>query len=161
MAGKIEFERAAQKELEKLDKTVVRRILKFLYQRVGKLDDPRRIGERLQGPLSEFWKYRVGAYRIICSLENNRLVVLVLSIGHRREVYKRWLEQHSIRVYPCESVARKFHSSLSRDLRHRRGRQRGRQRNYFAAALRNRRIQGTLRAVDDFGDDVHRIELRV
>jgi mRNA interferase RelE/StbE len=89
MAWKIEFERAAQRELDKLDKPVARRILKFLYQRVGKLDDPRKIGEKLQGTLSEFWKYRVGDYRLICSLENDRLVVLVLRIGHRREDYKR------------------------------------------------------------------------
>jgi mRNA interferase RelE/StbE len=89
MAWKIEFERAAQKELDKLDKPVARRILKFLYQRVGKLDDPRKIGQRLQGTLSQFWKYRVGDYRLICSLENDRLVVLVLRIGHRREVYRR------------------------------------------------------------------------
>ena len=89
MAWKIEFERSAQKELDKLDRPVARRILKFLYQRVGKLDDPRKIGERLQGTLSEFWRYRVGDYRLICSLENQRLVVLVLRIGHRREVYKR------------------------------------------------------------------------
>ena len=89
MAWKIEFERAAQKELEKLDKPVARRILRFLYQRVAKLDNPRKIGERLQGTLSEFWRYRVGDYRVICSLENDRLAVLVLRIGHRREVYKR------------------------------------------------------------------------
>ena len=89
MAWKIEFERAAQKELDKLDKPVARRILRFLNQRVGKLDDPRQIGERLKGTLSEFWKYRVGDYRLICSLENDRLVVLVLRIAHRREVYTR------------------------------------------------------------------------
>jgi mRNA interferase RelE/StbE len=89
MAWKIEFDRAALKELDKLDKPVARRILKFLNDRVGKLDDPRKIGARLQGTLSEFWKYRVGDYRLICSLENNRLVVLVLRIGHRREVYKQ------------------------------------------------------------------------
>ncbi len=89
MYSKIEFEPVAQKELDKLDKSVARRILKFLYHRVGKLDDPRNIGERLQGTLSEFWKYRVGDYRLICSLENYRLVVLVLRVGHRREVYKR------------------------------------------------------------------------
>ena len=89
MAWMIEFERAAQRELEKLHRPVARRILKFLYQRVGKLDDPRKIGERLQGTLSEFWRYRVGDYRVICSLEHDRLVVLVLRIGHRREIYKR------------------------------------------------------------------------
>ena len=86
---KIEFDPAAQKELDKLDKPISRRILKFLHQRVAKLDDPRQIGERLTGTLSDFWKYRVGDYRIICSLEHDRLVVLVLRIGHRREVYKR------------------------------------------------------------------------
>ena len=89
MAWKIEFERAAQKELEKLDKPIARRILTFLHQRVGKLDDPRKIGQRLQGTLSEFWRYRVGDYRLICSLQNDRFVVLVLRIGHRRDVYSR------------------------------------------------------------------------
>jgi len=85
----IEFDPAAQKELNRLDKTVARRISKFLYERVGRLDDPRKIGERLQGTLSEFWRYRVGDYRIICSLEHERLLILVLRIGHRREIYKR------------------------------------------------------------------------
>jgi mRNA interferase RelE/StbE len=89
MAWTIEFEPAALKELEKLDKPVYRRIMKFLNERVRKLDDPRQIGARLQGTLSEFWKYRVGDYRLICSLEHGRLVVLVLRIGHRREVYNR------------------------------------------------------------------------
>jgi mRNA interferase RelE/StbE len=86
---KIEFDPAAQKELDSLDKLIARRISKFLQERVAKLDDPHRIGERLKGTLSEFWKYRVGDYRLICSLENNRLVVLVLRIGHRKEVYSR------------------------------------------------------------------------
>ena len=88
MAWKIDFDPAALKELAKLDKPVERRILKFLRERVGKLDDPRQIGTRLQGSLSGFWKYRVGDYRVICSLEHDRLVVLVLRIGHRREIYK-------------------------------------------------------------------------
>lgn len=85
----IEFEPAAQRELDKLDKPVARRILKFLYERIGKLDNPQQIGEKLQGTLSQFWKYRVGDYRLICSLEHDRLVVLVLRVGHRREIYSR------------------------------------------------------------------------
>jgi mRNA interferase RelE/StbE len=60
MAWQIDFDPAAQRKLNKLDKPIRRRILKFLYERVGKTDDPRRIGHRLQGTLSEFWKYRVG-----------------------------------------------------------------------------------------------------
>jgi mRNA interferase RelE/StbE len=86
---KIEFDPAAQREFDRLDKTVARRIFKFLYERVGRLDNPRKIGERLQGTLSEFWKYRVGDYRLICTLEDDRLLVLVLRIGHRREIYRR------------------------------------------------------------------------
>jgi mRNA interferase RelE/StbE len=86
MAWKIEFDPAALKELSKLDKPVEQRILKFLRERIARLDDPRQIGTSLQGTLSGFWKYRVGDYRLICSLENDRLVVLVLRIGHRAEV---------------------------------------------------------------------------
>jgi mRNA interferase RelE/StbE len=89
MAWKVDLSPTALKQLGKLDKSVSRRILNFLRERVEKLDDPRQIGQRLQGTLSEFWKYRVGDYRLICSLEDDRLVVLVLRIGHRREVYKR------------------------------------------------------------------------
>jgi mRNA interferase RelE/StbE len=89
MAWKIEFDPAALKELSKLDKPVEQRILRFLRERVARLDDPRQIGASLEGALSGLWKYRVGDYRIICSLEDARLVVLVLRIGHRREVYKR------------------------------------------------------------------------
>ncbi len=89
MAWKLELSPRAQRQLDELDKTDARRISKFLFERVGKLDDPRKIGERLQGTLSEFWRYRVGDYRIICSLEHDRLVVLVLRIGHRREIYNR------------------------------------------------------------------------
>lgn len=58
--------------LSKLDKSVSRRILKFLHERIEKLDDPRTIGGKLQGALSEFWKYRVGDYRLICSLGHDR-----------------------------------------------------------------------------------------
>jgi mRNA interferase RelE/StbE len=79
----------ARRRNSTLDKPVARRISKFLYERVAQLDDPRQIGERLKGPLSEIWKYRVGDYRLICSLEHVRLVVLVLRIGHRREIYSR------------------------------------------------------------------------
>jgi len=89
MAWRVELSSNASKQLNKLDKPIANRILRFLRERVEKLDDPRAIGGKLQGTLSEFWKYRVGDYRLICSLENERLVVLVLRIGHRREVYRQ------------------------------------------------------------------------
>ena len=89
MAWKIEFDPTARRELEKLDKSVSDRILKFLHQRVAALDDPRKIGERLPGTLKQFWKYRVGNYRLVCSIKDDRLVVIVLRVGHRREIYHR------------------------------------------------------------------------
>jgi mRNA interferase RelE/StbE len=89
MAWAIKFDAAAERELNKLDPAIARRILKFLLERVAKLDDPRRLGERLKGKLHHLWKYRVGDYRILCSFKEEILVVLVLEIGHRREVYKR------------------------------------------------------------------------
>jgi len=89
MAWKVDLTPTALKQLAKLDKPVATRILGFLRERVEKLDDPRQVGARLQGAWSGLWKYRVGDYRIICSIESARLVVLVLRVGHRREIYKR------------------------------------------------------------------------
>ena len=89
MAWQIEFDPTARREFEKLDKAVSARILRFLHERVSVLDNPRKIGERLQGPLRQFWKYRVGNYRLICSINDGRLVVIVVHVGHRREVYDR------------------------------------------------------------------------
>ena len=79
----------SQRELGKLDASQAKRILKFLHQRVARLDDPRSIGEALHGSrLGEFWKYRVGDYRLICKIEDDRLIVLVLRVGHRKEIYR-------------------------------------------------------------------------
>jgi len=89
MVWKVELDPAAERELDKLDPQMARRILTFLHGRVAVLDDPRSIGEALKGSrLGEFWKYRVGDYRIISSIENDALRVLVLKIGNRREVYR-------------------------------------------------------------------------
>lgn len=89
MAWKVELSLRADRELSKLDPKHARRILKFLFERVTMLDDPRSIGEALHGSrLGEFWKYRVGNYRLISKIEDDRLLVLVLRIGHRREIYR-------------------------------------------------------------------------
>ena len=89
MAWWVEFDPAAARELGKLDPQVARRILTFLHDRVATLDDPRSIGEALKGSrLGEFWKYRVGDYRIVSSIEDGTLKILVLKVGNRREVYR-------------------------------------------------------------------------
>jgi mRNA interferase RelE/StbE len=90
VAWKVELSQAAAREIDKLDPPAARRILRFLHDRVALLDNPRSIGEALHGSeLGDFWKYRVGDFRLICSIEDNRLVILVLRVGNRREVYRK------------------------------------------------------------------------
>ena len=89
MAWIIELERAAEKELDKIDSQVAKRILCFLFERLAPADDPRSYGEALKGSHFEnLWKYRVGDYRLICRIEDRRVKVIVLKIGNRREVYR-------------------------------------------------------------------------
>jgi mRNA interferase RelE/StbE len=85
----IEFDPGALDDLKKLDRPVQQRVVGFLRQRVATLDNPRDIGEPLSGArLGHYWKYRVGDWRIICVIEDRRIVVRVVRIGNRREVYR-------------------------------------------------------------------------
>lgn len=89
MAWKIEFEAAAFKELSKIGKADAKRIVVFLSERVLGSGDPRSLGQALKGSrLGNLWRYRVGDYRLICDIRDKVLVVLVLRVGHRKEVYK-------------------------------------------------------------------------
>ena len=89
MAWSIEFSDEAAKEMRQLDRQVARRIHAFLSERVALLDDPRSIGEALKGArLGAFWKYRVGDWRVVASIEDEILRVLVVRVGNRREVYR-------------------------------------------------------------------------
>ena len=88
MAWKIEFERSAARELSKLDSQAAGRVLRFLRDRVAPLDDPRSIGQALKGErFGEFWRYRMGDYRILVRIEDSGALILVLRVGHRREIY--------------------------------------------------------------------------
>jgi len=89
MVWKVELDPAAKKELNKLDRQQAKRILQFLFDRVSHLDDPRSIGEALKGSRFEsLWKYRLGDYRIISSIEDQVMRILVVRIGNRKEVYR-------------------------------------------------------------------------
>lgn len=86
---KIEFLPEAARELNKLDSQHTKRILKLLNERVSKLQDPRAIGAALKGSkFGGYWKYRVGDYRVISKIEDDRLIILVVRVAHRREVYR-------------------------------------------------------------------------
>ena len=90
MAWRIEFEPRALRELEALDRPVQRRLVAFLRERVASAENPRDLGEALHGAeLGRFWKYRVGDWRIVCEIRDRTITILVVRIGHRREVYRR------------------------------------------------------------------------
>ncbi|MBP2532825.1 MULTISPECIES: type II toxin-antitoxin system RelE family toxin [Rhizobium/Agrobacterium group] len=89
MIWTIEYHTLVQKEMRKINPETRRRIRSFLHERLAALDDPRQTGAALQGSeLGNFWRYRVGDYRIICDIQDHKLVVLVVEIGHRREIYR-------------------------------------------------------------------------
>jgi mRNA interferase RelE/StbE len=90
MTWRVEFDPAAERELKKLDPQAARRILKFLFERLLPSRNPRSLGEALKGSkLGEFWKYRIGDYRVIAHIEDRVLLILVVRIGNRRDVYRR------------------------------------------------------------------------
>jgi mRNA interferase RelE/StbE len=84
----VEFDDRARRELRKLDPKTQQEILRYLRERVAGSADPRQFGKPLRMNLAGLWRYRVGNYRLICRIEEQRLVVLILKIGHRREVYE-------------------------------------------------------------------------
>ena len=89
MAWTISYTETALKQLKKLDRPVARRLVDFMDERVVGAVDPRSVGKALTGPLlGSFWRYRVGDYRIICDLQDGTLVVMVLEVGNRKDVYR-------------------------------------------------------------------------
>lgn len=89
MAWQIEFDPDALKDLRKLDKPIQLRLIGFLRNRIAPLANPRDLGEALSGQrLGTYWKYRVGDWRIVCDILDQRIVVRVLRVGNGREVYR-------------------------------------------------------------------------
>lgn len=76
----------AAKQLKKIDKPIQKRIVKFMEE-VRNLDDPRTRGKGLSSNLAHLWRYRVGDYRIICDIQDDKIIISVLRIAHRKEVY--------------------------------------------------------------------------
>jgi mRNA interferase RelE/StbE len=87
MSWEYKISHKALKQLRKLGTEPARRIFAFLDSRISGTKDPRQIGKRLKGELAEFWRYRVDDYRLVCRIEDEQLVVLVVRLGHRRDIY--------------------------------------------------------------------------
>lgn len=89
MVWTVEIADFAERQLRKLDRSVRGRVLDYLHERIEGCKNPRHFGEPLKGGRAGLWRYRVGDYRILCELRDDVLVVLALSVGHRREIYRR------------------------------------------------------------------------
>jgi mRNA interferase RelE/StbE len=84
----VEYSDTAERDLLRLDEPVRARILKYFRERVSNHPDPERLADMLSGPLRGLWRFRIGDYRAICDIQEGRLLVLVLEIGHRGDVYR-------------------------------------------------------------------------
>jgi mRNA interferase RelE/StbE len=88
LAWTIDYTDTAKEQLRKLDRQTARRIVDFMDERIAGVEDPRSTGKALSGPLGRLWRYRVGDYRVIASIEDQALRILVVRIGNRKEVYR-------------------------------------------------------------------------
>jgi mRNA interferase RelE/StbE len=85
---RVEISRSAEKQIQKLNRTAQGSIVRFLRERVQAADNPRQWGKPLHGDKGGLWRYRVGDYRLICDIQDERVTVLVASVGHRKDVYR-------------------------------------------------------------------------
>ncbi len=81
------FDERALHELQKLDRQAQKDIIAYLDKRIATKEDPRRFGKPLKAHLTGLWRYRVRDYRILCQIKDGMLLVLVVSVGHRKNVY--------------------------------------------------------------------------
>jgi mRNA interferase RelE/StbE len=88
LAWRVEISRTAERQVAKLDRQAQERILGYLRERVRSSENPRRLGRPLRGDKQDLWRYRVGAYRLICDIRDATTTVVVLAVGHRKEVYR-------------------------------------------------------------------------
>jgi mRNA interferase RelE/StbE len=85
---RIEITRTAEKQINKLGRTAQKSIQRFLRERLTSTENPRDWGKPLRGEKQGLWRYRVGDYRLICHIQDERITVLVLEVGHRKDVYR-------------------------------------------------------------------------
>jgi mRNA interferase RelE/StbE len=88
LVWRIEITRTAEKQIRKLDRGAQNSIVIFLRKRLESASDPRRWGKALQGEKRGLWRYRVGDYRLICDIQDKKVTILILEVGHRKDVYR-------------------------------------------------------------------------
>ena len=87
MKYRVELTKQVKKDLKKLDKYTASILISWMKKNLDGCIDPHRYGKSLTGNHKGKWRYRIGNYRLICNIQDDKILILVLSIGHRREVY--------------------------------------------------------------------------
>lgn len=82
------FDARALKDLKKLGPEAQKEIIRFLDDRIAGNGDPRRFGKSLRANLAGLWRYRVQDYRILCQIQDREMIVLVVTVGHRKDIYR-------------------------------------------------------------------------
>jgi len=88
LGWRIEIAATAEKQISRLGRTAQKSIQRFLHERLAPTDNPRQWGKPLRGEKQGLWRYRVADYRLICDIQDAKLVVLVLVVGHRKDIYR-------------------------------------------------------------------------
>lgn len=88
MTYKVVYEKKAIKSLSKIDKGQQKMILAWIEKNLVGTDNPKQYGKALKGSLKEYWRYRVGNYRILADIQDDEVKIIIFNIGHRREIYK-------------------------------------------------------------------------
>ena len=88
MSYRVEFAESALKDLKKMDKGVVKLLFSWITKNLNGTNNPRNVGKGLSGEKKGLWRYRIGDYRIICHIQDDKLLILVVDAGHRKEIYE-------------------------------------------------------------------------
>ena len=88
MKYRVEYTNAAVKQFKKMDRQIAALILSYIEKNLVDCENPRMHGKALQGNLSDKWRYRVGDYRILAKIEDDTVVIIVVEVGHRKDIYK-------------------------------------------------------------------------
>jgi mRNA interferase RelE/StbE len=89
LAWTIRIKKTAEKQILKLETHIKRRIVDFLKNKLSTSNDPKQYGRKLSGNKGDLWRYRIGNYRLICQINSEELIILVLVAGHRKDIYKK------------------------------------------------------------------------
>ena len=90
MSYKLQFEKSALKKLIKMDSSQRIMLMAWMSQNLENCENPRKIGKALTGKMNQFWRYRVGDYRIVVNIHDDVLIIVVISLGHRSEIYNKF-----------------------------------------------------------------------